>query len=982
MEQFRSGEVAFLLQGTQSKVVWGQNIDNGEPAQPYPVLGGKKVYNAPMYVKCVDDPENPTGYTYSNKESIYVDHDMTHIEAVDPTCTEDGNIEYYMCSFCKKLFSDAVGSAEITDNDIIDKATGHDYEWIVDKEATETESGSKHEECRNCHDKKAAVEIPPTATVRSEDALKEAIEGFTSIKLDQDIELSSTLDLSGKKIILDLNGHVISGAEILVITNLGPASLTLIDSNPAATHTDSILPLGGVVSSEISMNRKANVYPGFVFYANGGTVTSRFYSDTSNASVKCTSDTPTVFTGNMEGYANLYAGIYYGTIGNSVGIQGKKVTFQCGDEVYAYEIVSSDNKVIAPTAPAVQEGYDAFDGWYDGETAYTFGSALSDDITLTAKFSNPINYQIACDLDGGKAANQESYTVESDAIMLCNPTKTGYTFTGWGGTGLTGEDNMTVTIPKGSTGNRTYTAHYSEKDGYTVAFDTNGGSGISTKTDVKWTDKVLEGISAPTKNGYKAAGWKCGKAVVTADTTYGDLAIEDTTESVTLVAQWKDITAPTGAISIGTNKWTQFHNKINFGLFFANAQTVTITASDNSSNAVTIEYLLSNKELTAAELSKAAFTAYNKAFSISPDHEYVIYVKLTDQSNNVAYINSDGIVLDRTVPVISGVENGKAYCSAKTVTVTEKYLASVTVNGKPVTLNKNNQFTLSEAKVAQTIVATDKAGNRSANMTVTVNDSSHYNLLHIPAKSATVTQEGNIEYWQCKECGKYFSDKDGKHAIERKDTVIDKLSPVKEPSVSSVTNTITKANTDKGDVKGSSFAPLKLKAASTKNKTVKLSWSKVRGAKGYIVYGALCGKKLKKIKTTKGLSYTIKNLKAGKYYKYMVVAYKTVQGRQVSASISRVVHTAVQGGKYGNATKITVKKINPIKRGKKITLKATVKNSSKNVKTHVKLRYESTNTKIATVSSKGVITAKKKGVCYIYVFAQNGIYKQVKVTVK
>ena len=341
----------------------------------------------------------------------------------------------------------------------------------------------------------------------------------------------------------------------------------------------------------------------------------------------------------------------------------------------------------------------------------------------------------------------------------------------------------------------------------------------------------------------------------------------------------------------------------------------------------------------------------------------MIYARLTDTSSNVSYINSNGIVLDATAPVISGVEDGKSYCSAKTVTITEKYIASVTVNGKPVTLNNNNQFTLSEANGEQTIVATDQAGNRSANMIVTVNDGAHNNLLHIPAKNATVTQAGNIEYWNCEDCGKYFSDKDGKNAIELKNTVIAKLSPAKEQSVSS-------------------FAPLKLKATSTRNKTVKLSWSKVSGAKKYIVYGAMCGKKMKKIKTTAGKSYTIKNLKAGRYYKYMVVAYKTVQGKQVSASISKVVHTTVKGGKYGNATKITVKKINPIKKGKKVTLKATVKNSSKKVKTHVKLRYESTNTKIATVSSKGVITAKKKGVCYIYVFAQNGIYKKVKVSVK
>ncbi|MGN0489572.1 MAG: PT domain-containing protein [Ruminococcus sp.] len=201
-------------------------------------------------------------------------------------------------------------------------------------------------------------------------------------------------------------------------------------------------------------------------------------------------------------------------------------------------------------------------------------------------------------------------------------------------------------------------------------------------------------------------------------------------------------------------------------------------------------------------------------------------------------------------------------------------------------------------------------------------------------------------------------------------------------SVSKVTDTIAKTDTDNGDVKGSKFAPLKVKAVSTKNKTVKLTWSKVSGAKGYIIYGANCGKTMKKLKTTTAKSYTLKNLKKGKYYKYMVVAYKTVNGKQVVTSISKITHVAVKGGKYGNATKITVKKISPIKKGKKATIKATVKNSKKNVKTHVKLRYESTNTKIATVTSKGKITAKKKGTCYVYVYAQNGVCKKVKITVK
>ena len=79
-------------------------------------------------------------------------------------------------------------------------------------------------------------------------------------------------------------------------------------------------------------------------------------------------------------------------------------------------------------------------------------------------------------------------------------------------------------------------------------------------------------------------------------------------------------------------------------------------------------------------------------------------------------------MLDNTAPVVSGIENGKTYCEAQTVTVTEEYIESVKVNGTAVTLDANNQFTLNPAEGTQTIVVTDKAGNVSAEMIVTVNN--------------------------------------------------------------------------------------------------------------------------------------------------------------------------------------------------------------------------------------------------------------------
>ena len=256
---------------------------------------------------------------------------------------------------------------------------------------------------------------------------------------------------------------------------------------------------------------------------------------------------------------------------------------------------------------------------------------------------------------------------------------------------------------------------------YTVNYDTDGGFGITSKI-MSRTDKVLDGVASPPKNGYNFAGWKYGDKTVTGDTIYSDLAADDSVESIKLKAKWRDIESPTGEIVIGTNRWNQLLNKITFRLFFKETQTVIITATDNSGEKVKVKYLLSDREMTILELADAIFTEYNGSFSIDPDHEYVIYVLLVDAAGNGRYICSDGIVLDGTSPVIKGVENGKTYCEAQTVTIDEKYVdtVTITVNDTEVTLYETGNFVLFPADGKQEIIVTDKAGN-TAEMTVTVN---------------------------------------------------------------------------------------------------------------------------------------------------------------------------------------------------------------------------------------------------------------------
>ena len=286
-----------------------------------------------------------------------------------------------------------------------------------------------------------------------------------------------------------------------------------------------------------------------------------------------------------------------------------------------------------------------------------------------------------------------------------------------------GDDTYTFAQPEE---NVTITATFEKRNEHTVTFDANGGSEpedlpeeVTTAMPAK---KVLHGSEyylpecefvAPEGKQFKA--WQID------GTEYPVNAPVTVTADITVKALWKDSEKPTGEIKISENSWKAFLNNITFGLFFKDTQTVTITAADNSGETVTVEYLLSDKELTKAELDGMTFTAYTAPFGIDPDNEYIIYVRLTDTAGNMDYICSDGIVLDGTSPVITGIEDGKTYCEAQTVTITEKYVDTVTVNGTEVTLDENGSFVLSPADGGQKIVVTDKAGN-TAEMSVTVND--------------------------------------------------------------------------------------------------------------------------------------------------------------------------------------------------------------------------------------------------------------------
>ena len=192
------------------------------------------------------------------------------------------------------------------------------------------------------------------------------------------------------------------------------------------------------------------------------------------------------------------------------------------------------------------------------------------------------------------------------------------------------------------------------------------------------------------------------------------------------------------------------------------------------------------------------------------------------------------------------------------------------------------------------------------------------------------------------------------------------------------------------------FGRLKVRSVNQTKTSITLEWSKLDGVDGYLVYGNRCNTNTKTYKyqklatITNGRTWTHKNLKKGTFYKYIVKAYKIVDGKKVVTDTSVSIHVITQGSKYGIAKSVSVTKIGNKKNVSKITLKkgktaqitAKEMKKDKKIRHHRKLCYESCNTAIATVTPEGLIQAVGKGTCTIWVYAQNGVYVALTVTVK
>ena len=678
-----------------------------------------------------------------------------------------------------------------------------------------------------------------------------ALMGFAELELGENARITGCKATNGAAVYMDIgsttytvnhpgcflyaNGGRVEGTVYVGTNKIGTKNnyLDSVKATNAIDHTDGKPTTVFIDNVSCEGDIRGGIFHGSVTVTdsngNMGTAWEKFCGNLSGGT----------FYGPVTTECHVSGGTYYGglTLTKNAKLSGKPmntgadindktnipnptgtpvtVTYKDGSGEYAKQIVQAGEKAIEPDVPS-RQGYQ-FTDWYLDDTKYDFNTAVTGNMTLTAKWTAN-SYTITFDTNGGSAVAPITQDYGTAIAAPANPTREGYTFIGW-------DKEIPETMPAED---MTLTAKWTA-DQYTITFDTDGGSEIAPITQDYGT--AITAPADPTRGGYTFIGWD---KAIPATMPAGDM---------TITAKWKDSEKPTGEIKISKNSWKSFLNNITFGLFFKDTQTVTITAADNSGT-VLVSYLVTHQDLSEAELQSLVFSGYEEPFHIDPNGEYIVYAMLADASLNITYLRSDRITLDNVQPVIGGIENGKTYCEAQTVTINEKYVDTVTVNGAAVALNENGGFTLAPTNGGQRIVVTDKAGN-TAEMTVTVNNGhtygewvsngdgthtrqctvdgctgsetkdcsggtatckdkaecavcgktygeldakNHADLKHVPAKAATTSAEGNIEYWHCGGCGKYYKDAAAQEEIKQEDTVIAKRRVYYAPSLYPVRN--------------------------------------------------------------------------------------------------------------------------------------------------------------------------------------------------
>ena len=307
-------------------------------------------------------------------------------------------------------------------------------------------------------------------------------------------------------------------------------------------------------------------------------------------------------------------------------------------------------------------------------------------------------------------ADDDKYTKVTDANMTFAP---GTYYVRYQAAGYYNASSFTEVVIK--EGGLLSVSTPQTQTGYTI---------VTADTELVWNGSTT--LSFTLKDGYSktdAFAVKVNGTPVALDAndqyviTNAQANIEITVEGVA------DITPPAAEIKVKQNSWTSFWNNLTFGLFFKETQDVTITASDIGSGVKSIQYYLSNGELELDEVKAITdWVDYNGTFKIDPNNRYVVYAKVTDNTGNTLYINSDGIVLDNIAPTLEGIENGKTYYGDLTVIKSDEQfydIKVVTLDGEPMGFAEGTYGLIPADNEEHIVVVEDHAGNKTA-YTVTV----------------------------------------------------------------------------------------------------------------------------------------------------------------------------------------------------------------------------------------------------------------------
>lgn len=579
-------------------------------------------------------------------------------------------------------------------------------------------------------------------------------------------------------------------------------------------------------------------------------------------------------------------------------------------------------------------------------------------------------------------------------------TKEGYHFLGWftakeGGTELTA-------VSKKPHKNTTYYAHWAIGT-YTYTLDPNGGTPNSTTKITKVYKENIGILPIISKEGYIFNGWwsrndkgnwvsvlEPNSAMEGQDTAY--------------YARWTR-KIDTYSDTTGVYLYSHFEGSLK-------KNTGVITENNNyiGENTETVKFNAKGAEINVNKgiIRENKGVVYNYPGGIVKKNSGIVY----NYGGMVSEDNTGSVIESYSVKVGKGIEkatldnesfldiDGAKWLEKTkgTATLTVVWAKGYNANGYhleadgcKVTKNTNGTYTLSKITKNTTIFA--------APTTFTITYKSENGSLQTTNPSTYTYETGDITLAAPSREGSTFLGWTGTDLAGTTKNVTIKKGSFGDRIYTAVWNNESRT------VQQEVFI---LPKVLVKGKAVqKLSWNKIDGADGYVIYSSVAGKKMKKVLDTrkrsskkkakkstakstrsKTITRTFKKRKSGTVYQYQIRAYKLVNGKKKVFCKSMVVYSVAnnQSGKLTNVKKIKLKKKSytlQVKQTAKIKAKYTAYKKNKKLYSRVKtFRYISSNTNVATVTKAGKIKAVKAGTCTIYVLAHNGVRKAVKVTVR